>query len=69
MGLHKTLCKRDLYPLKEASKIAHTLTNSERYTARSLRWSYIMMADRKQPDLAAVAVYDEHDKFVGWWYR
>lgn len=69
MGLHGTLCKRDLYPLKEASRIAHTLTNSERGVEPRLRWAYIMMVDKKQPDLAAVAVYDEADKFVGWWYR
>jgi hypothetical protein len=69
MGLHKEVHKNDFYPLQEAARIAHTLTNGERLTPAAFRWAYIMMIDKKQPDVAAVAVYDETDKFVGWWYR
>lgn len=70
MGLHKTLDKKDLYPLAEAAKITNTLTAGEKKVEEHLRWSYVIVANRRdRPDKAAVAVYDETNEFVGWWYR
>jgi hypothetical protein len=61
--------QQDLYPLKEAAKIAHTLTEGERPIEPQLRWSYVIIVDKKKPDLAAIAVYDEDNKFIDWWNR
>lgn len=69
MGLHKILDSKDLYPVEHASKIANTLTKGEKRIEESQRWSYVIVADKKHPSLAAVAVYDETNTFVGWWYR
>ena len=70
MGLHSTLDKKDFYPLEEAARIAHTLTEGERKVEEEhLRWSYVIIADKAKPDLAAIAVYDEKNEFEGWWYR
>lgn len=69
MGLHKTLDRRDLYPLTEAAKIVSTLTHGERHTEDAHKWAYVLVADKAKPDFAAVAVYDEENTFVGWWYR
>jgi hypothetical protein len=69
MALHKTLDSKDLYPVEQAGKIAHTLTQGEKREEESRRWAYVIVADKKQPGLAAIAVYDETNTFVGWWYR
>jgi hypothetical protein len=69
MALHKTLDSKDLYPVEHASKIANTLTNGEKRVEETHRWSYVIVADKKQPSFAAVAVYDETNTFVGWWCR
>jgi hypothetical protein len=70
VGVARTIdTRRDFYPLSEAARIAHALTESEKGAPEDKRWSYLIEAKPENPDLAAVKVVDENSEFVGWWYR
>lgn len=69
MALQKTLDRRSIYPLRRAAVIVRIFTRGERFTPAHLRWSYVIVASKLRPDTAGVAVFDQDDNFMGWWYR
>lgn len=70
MGLHRIADKqRDYYLLSVAAKHAHALNFSERHTEQALKWTYLIEVSKDNPDYACIKVFDEENKFVGYWYH
>lgn len=70
MGLHPSPDQhRDYYPLEQAAKMRNALADGETHVSAAERWTYTIEAHPNNAGLAAIRVFDETNKHVGYWYR